>query len=99
MDDIAVSFPGGKRVDARVGDFMIHTDQPVHQGGDADPTTKLPSRVRIDVQLPRSFPERYRAAIVRAAGACKIKKQSQPGWRSKWLRSRRTMLGLGHVFR
>jgi len=31
--DIEVSFPGGKRVDARVGGFTIATDQPTDLGG------------------------------------------------------------------
>ena len=31
--DIEVTFPGGKRVDARVGEFLVHTDQPVELGG------------------------------------------------------------------
>jgi uncharacterized OsmC-like protein len=35
METIEVSFPGGKRIDARVGDFTIQTDQPVKYGGDA----------------------------------------------------------------
>src|SRR5690242_6208835 len=34
MNDIEVSFPGGKRVDARVGSFVVHTDQPADQGGE-----------------------------------------------------------------
>jgi ribosomal protein S12 methylthiotransferase accessory factor len=33
--DIQVTFPGGKRVDAQVGDFTIRTDQPVEDGGEA----------------------------------------------------------------
>jgi ribosomal protein S12 methylthiotransferase accessory factor len=117
MHGITVSFPGAKRVDAHVGDFVIHTDQPVDQGGegaaaapfdlflasiatcaglyvlgfcqarglstdglalrqyvDVDPMTKLPAGVRIELQLPRSFPEKYRAAVVRAAEGCKVKK-------------------------
>jgi ribosomal protein S12 methylthiotransferase accessory factor len=117
MQDIAISFPGGKRVDAKIGDFVIHTDQPVDLGGegsavapfdlflaslatcaglyvlgfcqarnlsteglglrqhvDIDPATKLPSRIRMDLVLPPSFPERYRVAIVRAAEGCKVKK-------------------------
>lgn len=117
MEGIAVSFPGGKRVDARVGGFVIHTDQPVEHGGEGsavapfdlflaslatcaglyvlgfcqarglstdglelhqqvelEPTTKLPVRIRMEVLLPPSFPERYRAAIVRAAEGCKVKK-------------------------
>lgn len=32
--DIEVTFPGGKRVDARVGAFVIHTDQPASLGGE-----------------------------------------------------------------
>lgn len=31
--DINVTFPGGKRVDAQVGGFMIATDQPAEHGG------------------------------------------------------------------
>jgi ribosomal protein S12 methylthiotransferase accessory factor len=34
MDDIEVSLPGGKRVDARIGDFVVRTDQPVTLGGE-----------------------------------------------------------------
>jgi len=117
MNDIDVSFPGGKRVDARIGAFVVHTDQPVEQGGDGsevgpfdlflasvatcaglyvlgfcqarglsteglglrqhvdfDPATKLPTRIRMEVRLPTSFPEKYRAAVVRAAEGCKVKK-------------------------
>lgn len=33
METIEISFPGGKRIDARVGDFSIQTDQPVKFGG------------------------------------------------------------------
>jgi len=115
--DIEVSFPGGKRVDARVGAYVAHTDQPVDLGGDGsapapfdlflaslatcagiyllgfcqarglsieglalrqhvdvDPGTKLPHRIRLEVRLPASFPEKYRAAIVRAVEGCKVKK-------------------------
>ena len=36
MEDIEVSFPGGGRVDARVGSFVVHTDQPVEHGGGGD---------------------------------------------------------------
>lgn len=32
--DIEVTFPGGKRVDARVGEYVIATDQPVSLGGE-----------------------------------------------------------------
>jgi ribosomal protein S12 methylthiotransferase accessory factor len=120
--DIEVSFPGGKRVDARVGDFVLRTDQPAELGGegsapgpfdlflaslatcagiyalgfcqarklsteglsirqhvDIDPETKLPSKVRLELTLPEGFPEMYRAAIVRAAEGCKVKKTIAAG--------------------
>ncbi|MCU7813091.1 MAG: OsmC family protein [Candidatus Thiodiazotropha sp. (ex Notomyrtea botanica)] len=35
MDSIKVRFPGGKRIDAQVGDFTIQTDQSVKYGGEA----------------------------------------------------------------
>lgn len=31
--DIEVTFPGGLRVDARVGDYVVRTDQPLEAGG------------------------------------------------------------------
>jgi ribosomal protein S12 methylthiotransferase accessory factor len=117
MQDIAVSFPGGKRVDARIGPFVVHTDQPTDQGGEGsavapfdlflaslatcaglyvlgfcqtrglsteglalyqrveiDPVTKLPTRIRLEVALPPTFPEKYRVAVLRAAEGCKVKK-------------------------
>jgi putative redox protein len=117
MEDIEVTFPGGKRVDAQVGSFVLHTDQPAELGGEGsavapfdlflaslatcagiyvlgfcqarglsvegialrqhvevDPATKLPARIRLDLTLPASFPERYRVAIGRAAEGCKVKK-------------------------
>jgi ribosomal protein S12 methylthiotransferase accessory factor len=117
MDDIEVSFPGGKRVDVHVGTFIVHTDQPADLGGDGsavapfdlflaslaacagiyvlgfcqarglsteglalrqtvdlDPATKLPTRIRLLLKLPASFPEKYRSAVVRAAEGCKVKK-------------------------
>ncbi len=117
VDDIEVSFPSGKRVDACVGAFVVRTDQPVDHGGggsavapfdlflaslatcagyyvlafcqarglpteelklrqsvDVDPVTKLPKHIHIAVELPPSFPEKYRAAVIRAAEGCKVKK-------------------------
>jgi len=34
-EQLEVSFPGGKRVDVRIRDFEITTDQPVKAGGEA----------------------------------------------------------------
>jgi len=116
--DIQVSFPGGKRVDARVGDLVVRTDQPPELGGEGsavapfdlflaslatcagiyvlgfcqarqlsteglamrlvvaetDPATRLPARIRLELQLPGSFPPHLRPAVVRAAESCKVKK-------------------------
>lgn len=35
MEPIKIVFPGGKRVDAHVGPFVVRTDQPVEEGGAA----------------------------------------------------------------
>jgi ribosomal protein S12 methylthiotransferase accessory factor len=117
MSEIEVSFPGGKRVDAKVGDLVVRTDQPVAAGGagsavapfdlflasvatcagiyvlgfcqarglsmagislrehvELDEATKLPTHIRLELVLPESFPDKYRAAVVRAAEGCKVKK-------------------------
>ena len=34
MEDIVITFPGGKRVDALVGAYVVHMDQPVDAGGE-----------------------------------------------------------------
>ena len=34
MADFTITFPGGKRVDAQVGPYLIRTDQPKEEGGD-----------------------------------------------------------------
>ena len=34
VKQIEVSFPGGKKVDAKVGNFFVHTDQSVANGGE-----------------------------------------------------------------
>lgn len=117
MEKVEITFPGGKRVDAKVGNHIVHTDQPIDAGGDdtaaapfdlflaslatcaglyvlgfcqarkistdgiklqqsvdIDPETKLAARIRLELTLPPSFPEKYRVAIVRAAEGCKVKK-------------------------
>lgn len=117
MEDIKVTFPGGKRVDAQVGSYVVRTDQPVEGGGagsavapfelflaslatcagiyvlgfcqargldtegiglrqhlEIDAATKLPTHIRLEITLPPSFPEKYRAAVARAAEGCKVKK-------------------------
>ena len=39
-----------------------------------DPKTKMASKVRLEIQLPRAFPEQYTSAVVRAAESCLVKK-------------------------
>lgn len=38
------------------------------------PETKLISRIRVELRLPEGFPEKYRAAILRATDQCAVKK-------------------------
>jgi ribosomal protein S12 methylthiotransferase accessory factor len=40
----------------------------------SDPFTGLVGRVELEIQLPKSFPEKYRDAVVRAANLCAVKK-------------------------
>jgi ribosomal protein S12 methylthiotransferase accessory factor len=35
MDEMEITFPGGLRVDASFGDFVVQTDQPPDTGGEA----------------------------------------------------------------
>jgi ribosomal protein S12 methylthiotransferase accessory factor len=115
--DIHVTFPGNKRVTAKVGPHVIHTDQSVAHGGEGgapepfdlfltslatcaglyvlgfcqartiptqglgivqhhrfDDATGRLSLVQLEIVLPSDFPEKYRAAIVRAAEGCKVRK-------------------------
>ena len=114
---IDVDFPGGVRVDAHFGQFLVHTDQTVDDGGqgsapspfdlflaatascagfyvvsfcqqrgidgtgvhlvqrlEIDPGTGHVVKILIEIQLPADFPDKYRAAVVRAAGQCTVKK-------------------------
>jgi len=43
------------------------------QHHESDPNGQL-SRVELQLRLPRAFPEKYRAAVVRAAEGCKVRK-------------------------
>jgi putative redox protein len=42
---------------------------------DKDPETGLAATVRIDLELPHDFPDKYRQAVVRAMDQCKVKRQ------------------------
>lgn len=45
------------------------------QHAEFDPSTHLVSNVAFTIQLPPGFPEKYEAAITRAAEQCKISRQ------------------------
>lgn len=114
--EIIITLPHQRRVDAQVGTHVVHTDQPLDNGGeDVAPSPyemflaslgtcagifvqgfcakrglstegiKLIERpsygadgilqnVDIELQLPPSFPEKYRDAVVRVAAECSVKK-------------------------
>lgn len=40
-----------------------------------DPTSGLATAVQLAIELPPDFPEQYRAAVIRAAEQCLVKKQ------------------------
>ena len=39
-----------------------------------DPVKRVPSSIKLDIQLPAEFPEKYRATVVNAAELCLVKK-------------------------
>ena len=88
--EIHVQSPGGLLVDARFADFKITTDQPVVLFGkeryltakgialkmtnDWNDQSHLAENIAIEITLPADFPEKYRRAVVRAAGMCTVKR-------------------------
>jgi len=41
---------------------------------DSDPATGLVARIRLEIHVPADFPEKYRAALIRSAEQCAVKK-------------------------
>lgn len=115
--DMEISFPGGKKVDAKYKGFTIKTDQPKHSGGDSEapepfslflssigtctgiyvlrfcqersiPTediklilrtekneeTHMMDKIDMEIQVPNTFPDKYKNAMIKAAGLCAVKK-------------------------
>lgn len=115
--EMVIDFPGGARVDAHFGDFVVPTDQPPSGGGQGsaptpfltflstigtcagiyvlgfcrqrgiptegirliqrmgvDPFSGLVNDVRVTIELPEAFPQKYVDAVVRAADQCAVKK-------------------------
>lgn len=53
----------------------IPTDKiKIVQTGEYDKESGLPTNIKIDIQLPSDFPEKYKAAVVNSAELCKVKK-------------------------
>ncbi|ACL67538.1 OsmC family protein [Anaeromyxobacter dehalogenans 2CP-1] len=50
-----------------------------------DPETGVLARVELDIEVPPTFPEKYREALVRVADQCAVKKaiQAQPAFEVK----------------
>jgi putative redox protein len=44
------------------------------QNLEVDRATGMVSKVLLDIQLPLSFPDKYKTAVIRAAEQCKVKK-------------------------
>jgi putative redox protein len=41
---------------------------------ESDPTTRMISKIELEIQLPPSFPEKYKDAVIRSAEQCAVKK-------------------------
>ncbi len=41
---------------------------------ESDPATRMISKIELEIQLPPSFPEKYKDAVIRSAEQCAVKK-------------------------
>jgi len=44
------------------------------QSVEFDKETRLPSNIKLDIQLPADFPDKYKSAVINAAELCLVKK-------------------------
>lgn len=114
--EIVVTIPKNRRVDAQIGPHVVHTDQPLDNGGeDSAPSPfqlflssigtcagifvqgfcakrELPTEgirviqrmtygeggvltgVDLKLELPATFPEKYKEALIRTVDQCSVKK-------------------------
>ena len=109
--EMEITFPGGARVDAHMGNLVVETNQDgsapapfglflasigtcagiyvlsffQHRGLPTDgvkvvqrvhmnPVTRMVDQVDLDIVVPPEFPEKYHAALIRAADQCAVKK-------------------------
>lgn len=121
-NEVLVTLPGARRIDAHIRGHVIRTDQPLDNGGeDSAPSPyelflaslgtcagifvqgfcaarNIPCQdiriverlhnddsgtlqnVELEIQLPESFPERYREAVLHVVERCSVKRaiQAQP---------------------
>jgi putative redox protein len=59
--------------------FLEQRGLPVEGAGvvmrhERNPETKLVAKVTIEIRVPAGFPEKYRAAVIRAAETCAVKR-------------------------
>lgn len=114
--EIIITLPHQRRIDAQLGEYVVHTDQPKDNGGEGVAPSPFdlflaslgtcagifvqgfcakrglstegirlierPSygeggvlkAIDIELQLPPTFPEKYKEAVVRVASECSVKK-------------------------
>ena len=111
--EMIIDFPGGQRVDAHFGNFVVPTDQPPQSSAPTpfatflssigtcagiyvlgfcqqrgvspegikiiqrianNPMSGMVENIDLEIQLPASFPEKYKEAVIRAADLCAVKK-------------------------
>lgn len=109
--EMEITFPGGLRVDAHMGNLVVETNQDgsapapfglflasigtcagiyvlsfcKHRGLSTEgvkvvqrvhmnPMTRMVETVDLDIVVPPDFPEKYHAALIRAADQCAVKK-------------------------
>ncbi|MFO7679200.1 MAG: OsmC family protein [Chloroflexota bacterium] len=111
--EMIIDFPGGARVDAHFGSFIVPTDQPptssaptpfatflasigtcagiyvlgfcqqrglpvegirLVQNLEVNQMTGMVEKINLDIQVPPEFPEKYKAALIRSASQCAVKK-------------------------
>jgi len=111
--EMLIDFPGGSRVDAHIGNFIVPTDQPpaasapmpfdiflasigtcagiyvlgfckqrglpteglqIIQRSHVNPDTGMVEEIDLEIQIPPTFPEKYRDSLIRSAELCKVKK-------------------------
>jgi len=53
---------------------LYPTITPINQKMDINPMTGMIKKVILDIHLPAGFPEKYKAAIIRSADQCAVKK-------------------------